>query len=131
MVGGLAILEHWCFIIGGKNGLDGRFGKQLASASRKALQQAGPTPSNLPDITACWISSKHPGKSITVDQHLLKSGLPAIPGLGLNGFGNGNMIGGNCGSWALTEAAMHTTTRRETTLLIDMMNIWGTMQQEK
>jgi len=53
VVGGLAILEHWCFIIGGKNGLDGRFGKQLASASRKALQQAGPTPSNLPDITAC------------------------------------------------------------------------------
>lgn len=57
MVGGPAFLEHCCFSIGGKNGLNGRFGVQLASASRIALQQAGPMVPNFPIITACMISA--------------------------------------------------------------------------
>ena len=37
----LAILEHCS--LRGKSGLNGSFGKQLASASKNALQQEGPT----------------------------------------------------------------------------------------
>lgn len=67
--------------------MNGRFDVQLASASRKALQQAGPMLPNLPVIIDCLISAKHPGISINVDQHLLMSGIPGIPGLGRNGNG--------------------------------------------
>ena len=48
MVGGavLAILEHCS--LRGKSGLNGSFGKQLASASKNALQQEGPIIPNCP-----------------------------------------------------------------------------------
>ena len=42
----LAILEHCS--LRGKSGLNGSFGKQLASASKKALQQEGPICPNYP-----------------------------------------------------------------------------------
>ena len=48
VVGGavLAILEHCS--LRGKSGLNGSFGKQLASASKNALQQEGPICPNCP-----------------------------------------------------------------------------------
>ena len=48
VVGGaaLAILEHCS--LRGKSGLNGSFGKQLASASKNALQQEGPICPNFP-----------------------------------------------------------------------------------
>lgn len=126
MVGGPAIWEHCCFSIGGKNGLNGRFGVQLASASRKALQQAEPSLPNLPVIIDWEISAKHPGIFINVDKYLVMSDIPDIPGFGWNGSEN---EGGNCGSWASTEAEMHIANRRKNTLLINMMNIVGIMKQ--
>lgn len=92
----LTTREHCSFNIGGKNGLNGRFGMQLVSPSRNALQQAGPMLSNLP-INIDWeISAMHSGTFITDDQHFVMSGNPSIPTAECwRGNGNGN---GNCGS---------------------------------
>lgn len=124
MVGGTApaIFEHWSFDIGGKNGLKRSFGMQLASASKNALQQAGPKLPNLP-VNMDWeISAMHPGISITDDQHFIISGNPGIPWIGWNGNGNGKGNGaGNCGSWAFIETTMHITARRKIMFLIAIM----------
>lgn len=113
-----AIFEHCSFNIRGKNGLNGNFGKQLASTSRTALQQAGPMLPNFP-VNMDWeISAIHPGLFIVDDQHCVISGDPGIPGLSWNGNGNGI---GNCGNWAFVETMTHMTVKRRITFLITMI----------
>lgn len=118
MAGGIApaIREHCSFNIGG-NGLNGIFGKQLASPSKNALQQAGPMLPNRP-VSMVWkISVIHPGIFITDDdQHLIISGNPGMPGLGWNGKGNGR-----CGNWAFVETTTHMITRRRRTFLRNIL----------
>lgn len=122
MVGGAApvTFEHCSFSIGGKRGMNGIFGIQLASASKNALQQARPMLPNFPMNIEWEISAIHPGISITDDQHLVISGNPDILGIGWNGNGKGKRAG-NCGSWAFTETTMHITARNKITFLIAMM----------
>lgn len=118
MVGGIApaVLEHCFFNIGGKNGLNGIFGMQLVSASRNALQQAGPMLPNWP-VNMDWeISTTHPGIFITDDQHFVISDNSGISDIGWNVNGKRN-----CGNWAFTETTTHMTATRKTTFLIDMM----------
>lgn len=120
MVGGSAPAsrEHCSFNIGGKNGLNETLGMQLASASKNALQQAGPMLPNRPLKIAWEISVMHPG-IFTDDQHFVISGNPSMPGVGWNGKGKGN-----CGNnWAFVETTTHTTTRRRRTFLRDIMRI--------
>lgn len=125
MVGGVAstILEHCSFNMGGKKGLNGIFGMQLVSASKNALQQAGPMLPNCP-VNMDWeICAMHPGIFITDDQHFIMSGNPGIPRIGWNGNGKGSGAG-NCGSWAFTDTTTHMTTIRENTFLVDMMRYY-------
>lgn len=122
LVGGSAptVFEHCSFSIGGKNGLNGSCGMQLVSASKIALQQAGPMFPNFPMSIDCENSAIHPGIFIKDDKHFVISGNPGTPGLGRNGNGKGNGAG-NCGNWAFADSAMHKTARRKITFLKAMM----------
>jgi len=103
--------------------MNGILGIQLASASKNALQQAGPKLPNFPMKIDWEISVMHLGISITDDKHFVMSSNPGIPGIGWNGNGKGNGPG-ICGNWAFTETMMHKTARSESTFLIDITRNW-------